>query len=206
MTEDDLSERMSVSRETLDRLGVFVDLLRKWNGRINLVASSTLGDAWKRHVLDSAQLLEIAPEDASTWVDLGTGGGFPGLVVAIAAADVRPDLHVTLVEADQRKASFLREAARTVGVDVTILAQRVGGLSIGPFDVISARAFGSLVDLLRLSIPIVRPGGVMLFPKGRSVEEEIAAARLHFGFQAEQTISHSGGGGVIVKIWDAAHE
>ena len=110
MTEraDDLQAALGVSRETLEQLQIYVGLLKKWTKRINLVAPKSLDQVWTRHILDSTQVFDLAPKNAATWVDLGSGGGFPGAVVAILAAAKAPNLSVTLIESDQRKAAFLR--------------------------------------------------------------------------------------------------
>lgn len=194
-----------VSRETSEKLEGFVELLRRWNDRINLVAPSTLLDVWTRHIADSAQLLKFAPTNARDWMDLGTGGGFPGLVVAILAAEVRPDLKVVLVEADQRKAAFLREASRVTLTPVTILAQRVESVPSMQVDIVSARALASIEGLLSLAARLVRPDGAILLLKGRSVAEEVASARRKWSFSMEQTPSVGGEGGTVVRIRDVVH-
>ncbi len=141
-------EQTNVSRETLQRLDVYADLLRRWTCKINLISKSSLDVLWERHFLDSAQLLTFAPSTARIWVDLGSGGGFPGAVVAVLAAEMRPDLRVTLVEADQRKAVFLRTLLRETGVAGDVLAKRIEELPPLCADILSARALASLSDLL----------------------------------------------------------
>ena len=120
MTPAALTREFGVSRETCERLEAYIALLTRWNARINLVSPATIETVWSRHVADSAQLFDLAPASASSWIDLGSGAGFPGLVVAALAADKQPGRHVTLVESDTRKAAFLTTAAREMDVDVTI--------------------------------------------------------------------------------------
>ena len=121
----DFAAQSNVSRETLERLDVYADLLRRWTRKINLVSKGSLEGLWTRHFLDSAQLLTLAPESSVSWADLGSGGGFPGAVVAVLAAETRPDLKVTLVESDQRKAVFLRTVLRETGVAGDVLTARI---------------------------------------------------------------------------------
>ena len=147
---------LGVSRETLARLEDYADLLRKWQNAINLVSTASLNDLWRRHIWDSAQLLPHIPADAHSLLDLGSGAGFPGLVLAILGVD-----GVVLVEADKRKCAFLREAARVTGTDVTIHDRRIEdmGEEIPPVDVITARAVASL-SLLSLSHRAAGGGGI----------------------------------------------
>jgi 16S rRNA (guanine527-N7)-methyltransferase len=166
-----------VSHETLERLRIHVDLLRRWQARLNLVAPETLASIWMRHVADSLQLMDLCP-DARIWVDLGSGGGFPGLVLAAALADRAG--RMVLIESDQRKAAFLREAARAMGLSVDIHAERIETalprLRARP-DVVTARALAPLHRLLDWSSPLVGNGVPGVFPKGRMAEQELTEAR-----------------------------
>jgi len=157
-----------VSRETLDRLETYTALLRKWAPRINLVGRSTLDDLWRRHMLDSAQLYPHLPPHARTLVDLGSGAGFPGMVLAIMGV---PDVH--LIESNQRKCAFLREVARATGIKVTVHAARAEELVPFPADVVTARALAPLSILLEYAEPFLTPSSVCLFLKGRRYEEEL---------------------------------
>ena len=164
-----------VSRETLARLDALVAHLVRWQRRINLIGPRTLPAIWHRHIADSAQLFTLAPTAAATWCDLGAGAGFPGLVIAAMAADARPGLHVTLIESDSRKAAFLTSAAQAMGVSVTVFARRIEALPQVPqFDVISARALAPLPALVAMARPLLRQGGMLLFPKGAEAEAELA--------------------------------
>lgn len=182
------------------RLHGLVDALARWNPTINLVAASTLPEAWSRHVADSLQLLPLMPPQARTWVDLGSGGGFPGLVIAIAAQEAAPYLVVTLVEADQRKAAFLRETARRLDVSVMILAERIEHLSPLGADVVSARALAPLDRLWVYAERHLAPQGVGLFLKGPGAEAEVAAARALHGIDVSRTPSQTGTGSVILRV------
>ncbi len=193
---------MNVSRETTARLEAYVALLKKWNPAINLVAKSTLADAWSRHILDSAQLLDLCPQGAAHWVDLGSGGGFPGLVVAIIAAEMLPGLQATLVESDQRKAEFLRTVARETGVTVTIQNVRSEDLSPQAADVLSARAFARLPLLLEHAHRHLKPGGIALLLKGAAAEAELSEALATWRFAVQKTPSKTDSQAVILTIGD----
>jgi 16S rRNA (guanine527-N7)-methyltransferase len=167
---------VAVSRETEDRLGAYVDLLARWRRAGNLLAESTFGSVWTRHIADSAQLLALAP-GAIRWVDMGSGAGFPGLVIAIQLAEARGAI-VHCIESDTRKCAFLREAARATGAPAEIHPQRVEVInpwSVGVVDAVSARAFAHLPRTLELAKVWLEQGAVGLFPRGRSAREQIAA-------------------------------
>jgi 16S rRNA (guanine527-N7)-methyltransferase len=157
-----------VSRETIDRLTIFVELLETWQRKVNLVSPATLPDVWRRHVLDSAQLRDLIPNDAQTLVDLGSGAGFPGLVLAVLGP-----WKTHLVEADQRKAVFLREAARLTDSRVEVHARRIETPMSIVGDIVTARALAPLPKLLEYSGPLLSRRGRALFPKGRTVRSEL---------------------------------
>lgn len=166
-----------VSREILARLDRFISLLLQWQKTINLVAPASIPMVWTRHVADSLQLLDAVP-DAQRWIDLGSGGGFPGLVLACALAG-RPGASVHLVESSGKKAAFLREVARSLRLPVRIHAQRIeefAAVHDEPADVVTARALAPLVELLALASPLLKRGARGLFPKGQDVEAELTAA------------------------------
>lgn len=189
-----------VSRETAERLDIYESLLRKWNPAINLVARSTLGDLRRRHFADSAQLLALAPDGAGSWVDLGSGGGFPGMVVAILGHELRPRLRVTLVESDLRKAAFLAEVARRTGIEVAVRAERAEALPPAAADVVSARALAPLRDLIGLAARHLAPGGVGLFPKGAQHEAELADALETYRFSLQKVPSRTDPQAVILSV------
>ena len=159
-----------VSRETRQRLEAYAALLVAWSARINLVGRATLDDLWRRHFLDSAQLLPLIPPGAGSLIDLGSGAGFPGLVLAILGAP-----GVELVEADSRKAAFLREAARITGVAVTIRGCRIEAVPPHEVDIVTARGCAPLDRLLALGERFIGRQTVCLFPKGARAEEELTA-------------------------------
>lgn len=173
---------VDVSRETLQRLQAFQELVLRWTARINLIAPSTAADIWNRHILDSAQLVGMVGVDPRSWADLGAGAGFPGLVVASVAAEKWPRMTMTLVESDQRKATFLRTAARQLNLAVTVHDQRIESLPPLGVQVLSARALAPLTVLLGHASRHLASDGVALFPKGRTHAEEIESARKTWRF------------------------
>lgn len=200
-----LDRFVSVSRETRDRLAAYVDLLHRWQRIKNLVGPSTLDEVWSRHIADSLQLARCAPLDAH-WADLGSGAGFPGLVIAIAMGDkdLAPDGpgHVHLIESNQRKAAFLREVARVVGAPVTIHAARIEAVlpQLSGIGVVTARALAPLTDLLGYAQPFVEKGGIALFPKGQDVDSELTQATRFWSIDVETIPSQTDPAGVILRI------
>jgi 16S rRNA (guanine527-N7)-methyltransferase len=195
---------LDVSRETTARLDTYAALLTKWNPAINLVAKSTLPEFWTRHILDSAQLLKLAPNSARHWADLGSGGGFPGLVIAILAAEKRPELQVTLVESDLRKATFLNTVVRETGLSTRVCAERVESLPPLKADVLSARALAPLGDLLAHAERHLAEGGLAIFPKGAAHESEIAEALERWRFSVQKHPSRTDSEAVLLCIGDIA--
>ncbi|PRX37174.1 16S rRNA (guanine527-N7)-methyltransferase [Meinhardsimonia xiamenensis] len=191
---------LSLNEGELEAFQRYADLLQRWSGAINLVARSTLGDVWRRHFLDSAQLVELVGNSDGTWVDLGSGAGFPGLVVAILAKRRFPDMSVTLIEADQRKAAFLRSVSRETSTPVRIIADRVERVPPLGARIVSARAFAPLPDLLDHASRHLAPGGVCLFPKGRNFRSEIERARKEWHFTCEAIPSRVEDDAAILKI------
>jgi len=185
----------NVSRETLERLSAYVDLLEQWNRRINLVGRNTMGDLWRRHILDAAQLWPLLPPRTRVLVDLGAGAGIPGLVLAAMGV---PEVH--LVESDQRKAAFLREAIRVMRVAVTLHPDRIEKLPQFAADVVTARALADLSELLDLAEKFLSKRSVCLFLKGRSVGEELASVRASWSMSIEEIPSRSDPNGVVLKL------
>lgn len=185
---DDFARVFNVSRETIARLEIYVDTLRTWQKRINLVSPTSMDDVWHRHLADSAQLSALAPNTAGRWVDVGSGAGFPGLVVAIIRQETAP-FSMTLIESDRRKCAFLQEVARRCSVPVDILCERIEKsatqLTLSPVGVVSARALAPLVQLVDLTAPLFGPGTIGLFPKGRGVEAEVSAAAGRWVFESD---------------------
>ena len=187
----------SVSRETIERLKSLVALLCKWNPTINLVSRTTLPDAWNRHIADSAQLYRLGQQ--GHWVDLGSGGGFPGLVIAILAADSQSH-SLTLIESDQRKATFLRTAARELGLNISVLAQRIENTPPQSANTLSARALAPLPKLLMFAQRHLTPDGIALFPKGANWREEVEAARQTWQFDLLTYPSATEPSGAILAV------
>jgi len=176
----------SVSRETYDDLLAFRDLVIKWTPKINLIAPSTIPDLWERHIVDSAQLYPFASEPYAHWLDLGSGGGFPGIVMAIFGKRHAPDAGFTLIESDQRKATFLRTAARDLALNVTVLSERIDQVVSQEADIVSARALAPLSALIEMTSRHLKSDGRALFHKGKGAAAEIADARRNWSFALEQ--------------------
>jgi 16S rRNA (guanine527-N7)-methyltransferase len=191
----------SVSRETWNRLDRLVERLLQVQQHTNLVAASTLPQIWTRHVADSLQLLDLVP-GAIRWIDLGSGAGFPGLVIACALADT-PGAEVHLVESKQKKANFLRESAHALGIPAIVYARRIEDFSKvnkRAFEVVTARAVAPLDKLLGYAIPLLKRGGVGLFPKGQDVEAELTAASKSWTIEADLIASSTDPHGRIVRV------
>lgn len=189
-----------VSRETSERLAAYTALVRKWNSAINLVASSTLDELWTRHFADSIQLYEFAQPRGGSWVDLGSGGGFPGAVVAVLAAEKAPDLRVTCIESDIRKCEFLRTVARETGVPFGILSRRIEDSPPQNADYLSARALVALDTLLSHAERHLSPDGTALFLKGKSWQDEVAEARRNWRFDMTTQASRTQDGAALLKV------
>ena len=207
---DDIDRRRAldivpVSRETEARLGVYVDLLRKWQRVKNLVAPSTLGEVWMRHVADSAQLIGLAPA-ARTWVDLGSGAGFPGLVIAIELAG-RPHSTVHLIESDQGKCAFLREVIRATQAPAIVHAGRIEAVvpALSAVDAVTARALAPLPRLLKYAEILLMRGAVGVFPKGRTVDAELTEPSAKRKFRLDLIPSRTDPHGRIVMVRAAPH-
>lgn len=191
---------LDVSRETLEKLDQYLGLLRKWNHKINLVSPSTLETAWDRHIADSAQLFAVRPERVDLWADLGSGGGFPGMVVAILAQQHSPGQRTVLVESDHRKAAFLRTVARETQTPVEIIAERIEAVPPLGADVVSARALAPLPKLLGYVARHCRPEGTALLLKGAQVQSELSDARKYWHFQSEESPSVTDPQAVVLKL------
>jgi 16S rRNA (guanine527-N7)-methyltransferase len=191
----------SVSRETWNRLDGLVERLLQVQQHTNLVAASTLPQVWTRHVADSLQLLDLVP-GSTRWIDIGSGAGFPGLVIACALAGV-DGAEVHLVESIQKKANFLRESANALGVPAIVHSRRIEDFAKSnkrTFDVVTARAVAPLDKLLGYANPLLKRGGVGLFPKGQDVEAELTAASKSWTIEADLIPSKTDPRGRIVRV------
>ncbi len=207
MTPEEFAAATNVSRETLAGLVTYQQLLERTQSRFNLVGPSTLPEIWSRHFLDSAQLLPLIPNDKRVLVDLGSGAGFPGLVLAL----LDPRLEVHLVEGNRHKAGFLAEVARATGAArrVTIHAARIANATpklAQRADIVTARALAELEDLLRLAQPLLKKGGIALFPKGAKAGAELTRARKHWTMTVESLPSRTDPASTIFRISDLARK
>ncbi len=192
----------AVPRETVEKLELYAALLRQWQNAVNLVSPATLNDVWHRHFADSAQLLPLAP-DAKSWADLGSGAGFPGLVIAILLAN-HENYVVHLVESNGRKCAFLSEVARQTGAPVKVHESRIedllGSGALRRMDAVVSRALAPLDRLLSLANGFFDEATIGLFLKGREVRQEIRAARERWRFDSRITASRTNAEGCIVEI------
>jgi 16S rRNA (guanine527-N7)-methyltransferase len=189
---------VDVSRETADRLEALVDTLERWQKAINLVGRTTMADVWSRHILDSAQLAALIPEAAKTLTDLGSGAGFPGLVVAA----LRPDLEVVLIESDARKAAFLGEAARRMALEKLpkVMIGRIEAVAPAPGDVVTARAVAPLGQLLAWAESHRTANAICLFHKGKGWQAEVAEAMKDWDIPHQTFTSVTDLDAVILRI------
>lgn len=200
MTASSTTSKIDVSRETREKLELLERELRRWQSVKNLVGPATLDQIWERHIVDSLQLLDLAP-NAKTWVDLGSGAGFPGLVLAIAGQE--RGLKVHLVESNSRKCAFLREIVRLTGAQATVHPARLETVIpgfVGKADVVSARALAALTQLLEWTEPMLKAGTIGLFPKGRDAEIELTEARKRWTFEADILPSRTDSEARILRI------
>ena len=188
---------LDVSRETLQKLEELAILVQKWSRKINLVSQTDVNQIWERHILDSGQVLDAAPKAWRRWVDLGSGGGFPGLVISVLAEGGQK---VVLVESDGRKAAFLQSASISLDLDTEVINARVENISSQKADVVSARALAPLDDLLTYAAPHVLSGGVCLFLKGAKSDDELTRARRNWNMSVDKIPSKTESSGTILKI------
>ncbi len=199
-----LNSLTNVSRETEEALEAFATLALKWNATINLISRKDEVTIHSRHIADSAQVYDNAPKSATSWVDLGSGGGFPGIVCAILARDGCPDLTFTLIESDTRKCVFLREVIRVLNLPTTVLNARIEDVSDHRADIVSARALAPLPKLVDLAYPFCHEDTVLLFPKGKNATSELTEARRTWHISAQALPSRTDPEGVILKLSEVA--
>lgn len=193
-----------VSRETVERLRLLHALLIKWNPAINLVSRSTVQTAWDRHIVDSTQIYQLGRADGH-WADLGSGGGFPGLVIACMALGRGDPIRVTLVESDQRKATFLRTASAQLGLETNVVSQRIEQVPPLQARTLSARALAPLGVLLGYAARHLSPQGLCLFPKGATWRQEVELARKDWHFDLDVHQSITDGDGAILSVKAISH-
>ena len=191
--------RRDVSRETLEKLAAYAALLRKWTAKINLVSKASESDLELRHIWDSAQIYEA---QQGSWLDFGSGGGLPGVVVGVLAAGEGHDLSLKLVESDQRKATFLRTCARELEVPFEVSTQRLESLASHAANTISARALASLDELLGMASPNLADAGTCVFMKGEAWAQELEVARQNWRFSCGATASKTNEKAAILRIKD----
>jgi len=202
--QNDLQDQFGLSLRVMENLCRYEGMLQKWQRKINLVGPKTLDDFWRRHILDSLQIIKHIPETAKILVDLGSGAGLPGIILAIAA-DQKTDFNVHLVESDQRKAVFLREVNRETNAGVTVHCQRIENIENLNADVITARALAPLENLLKLSQHIQHKASTMLFLKGENYQQELTQADKSWTMNVSEIPSLSGGSGCLLKIKECVH-
>lgn len=193
-----LDLKSNVSRETFEMLRAYEALVLKWTKRINLVSKSDTAHLWDRHVLDSAQVFDIAPT-STHWVDIGSGGGFPGVVCAIMAKGV-PDSSFTFIDSDARKCTFLRTAIREFGLNAQVLSERIEHVAPQRADVLTARALDDLSGLLEFAERHLSSSGVGIFPKGSNWKKEHEAARQRWSYKFDPIKSTTNPDAIIMKI------
>jgi 16S rRNA (guanine527-N7)-methyltransferase len=193
---EELAAASGVSRETLEQLKRYAVLLEGWNSRHNLVSPGSMADLWRRHIWDSAQLVPLIRPGARTLIDLGSGAGFPGLVLAV----IRPELRITLIEATAKKCRFLQVVSDQLGLNAQIRQQRIEDTPAEAFDVITARACAALPELLGYTQRFWGPGTQALLHKGQNLASELTAASKSWRIAAEQHPSRSDPSGIILEI------
>mgnify|MGYP001212938581 CR=1 FL=1 len=195
MTADDVKKLLNVPRETLDKFESYLEFLEKWQCRVNLVSRSTLADAWQRHILDSAQLARLYPPETKKILDVGSGAGFPGLVLAIMGG-----VFVDLVESDQRKAAFLSTVIRSLELPAKVHNQRIESMPNLLPDVVTARALAPVSKLLKLIENQISSDTICLFLKGASVEDELTDVQSYPTMIYTTHPSLSSPNGIIVEL------
>lgn len=194
-------DALDVSRETLLLLESFAEEVARWTKNINLIAPSSIPDLWARHIVDSAQLIcGLSVPDQATWVDLGSGGGFPGIVLAIIAKEKHPGLKFTLIESDTRKSAFLKLQTKSFDLNVNVVSKRIENAEPSHADFVSARALAPLKILLGYVFRHINPEGIALIPKGRHVDSELLDSWEDWSFDVDRQRSKLNDDSTILKI------
>jgi 16S rRNA (guanine527-N7)-methyltransferase len=197
-------EGEDVSRETFDQLTQFAELVERWTTKINLISKPSVPHIWERHINDSVQLYRHAPA-AKHWVDLGSGGGFPAIVLAILSKQDGRDTKFTMVESDQRKCVFLRTAVRELGLNGEVLNKRIEEIPALEADILSARALSDLSKLLEYADLHLSSDGIALFPKGENWKAEDSDAKILWHYTCEPIPSLTNPAAAILRIKDISH-
>lgn len=197
---EDFLEATNVSRETLDKFKRYAELLAEWQAKINLIGPATTGDVWGRHFYDSAQLLPLVLKSSPgrgprTWLDMGSGAGFPGLVLSLLGEN-----SVFLAEPSAKKCAFLRQVIRETGAGAKILQAKVKDIETFPVDIVTSRALAPIADLLEWGAPYLREGGEFWLLKGNSAEEELTLVKKNWNMTTEIFPSKTGNGGKILRF------
>ncbi|MAI57949.1 MAG: 16S rRNA (guanine(527)-N(7))-methyltransferase RsmG [Rhodobacteraceae bacterium] len=195
-----LGADLNVSRETMDRLKLFEELVLKWSGSINLISNGDQNKVWLRHIRDSMQIYPLLPNKLDSYADFGTGGGFPGLVLAILLDGGGRRTEVHLVESDKRKSVFLRNANRELGLKVSVYDSRIESVALPCIDVVTARALAPLDTLLKLASAHINKSTICIFPKGRAWKKDVENARKQWNFKLKVIKSKTQAGAVILKM------
>ena len=185
----------------MDRLEALVALTLQWTQKINLISKTSAQDIWTRHISDSLQLVPLAPR-CEIWADLGSGGGYPALVLACHFLEYSPDTRFVLVESDQRKCAFLRTAIQNLSLNAQVMAKRIEDIPALNADVLSARALTALPGLLAYCESHLKPKGTALFPKGENFQDEVAESLDSWTFAREIHPSLTNSNAAILKLWD----
>lgn len=193
--------QLDVSHETIAELEKFSDLVTKWTAKINLISKNDATDIWNRHIIDSTQIFSLAPKTGH-WVDMGSGGGFPGIVAAIMSKTEGSTRHFTFIESDQRKCAFLRTAIRELGLTAKVYTERIEVLEPQHADILTARALADLSALLCFADRHLSPDGVAIFPKGANWKAEVTAANRVWSYQYEAVKSTTNSAAAVLKIKD----
>ncbi len=190
----------NVSRETFEKLEEFAELLKKWNAKINLVSPATIPVLWDRHIIDSAQLMPIVPAGTSKLVDIGTGGGFPGLVLAILASDSHEAMKTTMIESDARKCAFLQTAVSQFGLNADVMTNRIERVAPQQADVLTSRALAPGPLLMSFAHRHLAKGGKALLLKGANAQKEIDESLASWAFDLKKKASETSAEAVVLEI------
>lgn len=195
-----VSELHDVSRETFEKLDRFAELLVKWNAKINLVSPTTIPDLWERHILDSAQLMPMIPANTRGLVDIGTGGGFPGLVIALVGQQTHPDMTVTMVESDARKCAFLQTASGQLGLKTRVITDRIERVAPLQADILTSRALAPGPLLMSFAHRHLSENGKALLLKGANAQAEIDDSLASWAFDLQKKVSKTSADAVVLEI------